>query len=74
MLRLIAHGHRLRVEHGVDAAERVGNDHFVLAHLHRLRQRQGDDRRDDYVEQQVQQELRRDAALREKQRSCTSGS
>ena len=67
VLRLIAYEHRLRVQHRVYAAERVGDDHFVLAHVHDLRQRQRDDRRDDDVEQQVQQKFRRDAALRKEQ-------
>ena len=43
--------YRLCVQHGVNTTQRVRNDHFVLAHVHDLRQRQGDHRRDDDIEQ-----------------------
>ena len=62
--------YRLCVQHGVNTTQRVRNDHFVLAHVHDLRQRQGNHRRDDDIEQQIQQKLRRDTVSREQQPAC----
>ena len=59
------HGHRL--QHRVDACQRIRHHHLALAHVHHTGQGQGDHRRDDDIEQQVQQKLRGDAVCREQQ-------
>ena len=56
MLRSVALAERRAVQHAVDAGDGILHHHAVLAHVHQLAQCQGDDRRDDDVEQQVQQQ------------------
>ena len=46
--------HRLGGQDAVDALQGIGNNHLVFAHVHDFRQRQGDNRGDDDVKQQIQ--------------------
>ena len=67
VLRNSLHLHGCRLQHRVDACQRIRHHHLVLAHVHHAGQSQGDHRGDDDIEQQVQQKLRGDAVGREQQ-------
>ena len=58
------------LQHRVDACQRIRYHHLVLAHVHYAGQGQGDHRRDDDIEQQVQQKFRGHAVCREQQPAC----
>ena len=70
VLGLAAHRHRRCIQHGIDPLQGIGHHHLVFAHVHDLRQRQGDHRRNDDIEQQIQQEFRCHAVCREQQPAC----
>ena len=70
VLRNSLHLHGRRLQHRVDACQRIRYHHLVLTHVHYTGQSQGDHRRDDDIEQQVQQKLRGDAVSREQQPAC----
>ena len=55
MLRRVRAGERRAFQYTVNAGDGVLHNHAVFAHKHQLGQRQGDDRRDDDVKEQVQQ-------------------
>ena len=55
------------LQHRVDACQRIRYHHLVLAHVHYAGQSQGDHRRDDDIEQQVQQKFRGHTVGREQQ-------
>ncbi len=65
-----AGGYRRRIQNGVDPLHGIGNDQLVLAHIHDLRQGQGDHRGDDDVKQQIQQQIRRHTILCQQQAAC----
>ena len=58
VLRNSLHLHGRRLQHRVDACQRIRHHHLVLAHVHDAGQGQGDYRGNDDVEQQVQQKFR----------------
>ena len=58
------------MQHSVNARDCILHYHTVLAHEHKLCERQGDDRRDDNIKQQVQQHIAVRAAVREQESSC----
>ena len=70
VLRNSLHLHGRRLQHRVDACQRIRYHHLVLTHVHYTGQSQGDHRRDDDIEQQVQQKLRGHAVSREQQPAC----
>ena len=67
VLRNILHLHGRCLQHRVDACQRIRHHHLALAHVHHTGQSQGNHRRNDDIEQQVQQEFRRDTVCREQQ-------
>jgi len=62
--------HGCCLQHRVNACQRIRYHHLVLAHVHYAGQSQGDHRRDDDIEQQVQQKFRVHAVCREQQPAC----
>ena len=62
-MRAVCGGELFDCEHGINAAQCIRNGHVVLLGVHQLGQHQRDNRRDDNIEQHVDQELLRDAAL-----------
>ena len=67
VLRNSLHLHGRRLQHRVDACQRIRHHHLALAHIHHTGQSQGDHRRDDDIEQQVQQKFRGHTVSREQQ-------
>ena len=67
VLRNSLHLHGRRLQHRVDACQRIRHHHLVLTHVHYTGQGQGDHRRDNDIEQQVQQKLRGHTVSREQQ-------
>ena len=70
MLRNSLNLHGRCLQHRVDACQRIRYHHLALAHVHHAGQSQGDHRRDDDIEQQVQQKFRGHAVCREQQPAC----
>ena len=62
------------LQNRVDPAQGIRNHHFIFTHVHYFRQRQRDHRRNDNVEQQIQQKFGRDALPGEQQTACNQKS